>query len=109
MMKPVVAATLAFLLLGGLMGCGPEPLLVPPKAAQEVTPPEPPHTETSEQVRLKDALTGQEMSAAQVADLSDRILADDNSLNDQETMARLELLILKTMKSSDKSHSRNVA
>jgi tetratricopeptide (TPR) repeat protein len=104
MIKCVIAATLAFLLLGGMLGCGPAPMVVPPEATQ-VTPPEPSQVKTSDQIRLKNALTGKdEMSAAEVADLSDRLVADDNSLNDQETMARLELLILKTMKSSDKTH-----
>jgi len=104
MMKSVVAAMLALVLLGGMLGCAPAPMVVPPEAAQ-VPPPKPPHIETSAQIRLKNALLGRDdMSAAQVADLSDQLLADDSALNNQETMARLELLILKTMKSSDKSH-----
>ena len=95
---------LTLLLLGGMMGCAPAPLVVPPEAAQ-VPPPKPRHIETSAQIRLKNALIGRDdMSAAQVAELSDQLLADDSALNNQETMARLELLILKTMKSSDKSH-----
>jgi predicted small lipoprotein YifL len=103
-MKRVVAATLVFLLLGGLAGCGrPATLVVPPEATT-ATPAEPPHAETSDQTKLKDGLTGHEMSPSEVADLSDRLLADDKSLNDQETMARLELLILKSMKGSDKTH-----
>ncbi len=103
MMKRVVAAMLAFLLLGGLAGCGPAPMVVPPES---VTPPpaESPRVENSDQAKLKDGLTGREMSASEVADLSDRLLANDNTLNDQESMARLELLILKTMKGPDKTH-----
>jgi tetratricopeptide (TPR) repeat protein len=102
-MKCVVAATLAFLLVGGLAGCSSAPVVVHQEAA--ATPAEPPPNEkTSDQARLKDGLTGREMSPSEVADLSDRLLADNKSLNDQETMARLELLILKSMKDSDKTH-----
>jgi tetratricopeptide (TPR) repeat protein len=101
-MKRLIAATLAFLLLGGLAGCGPAPLVVPPESA--APPAEPPRAETSDQAKLKNGLTSREMSASEVADLSDRLLADGNgALNDQETMARMELLILKTMKGPDKS------
>jgi tetratricopeptide (TPR) repeat protein len=39
-----------------------------------------------------------------VADLSDRLLANGNTFDDQETMARLELLLLKTMKGPDKTY-----
>jgi tetratricopeptide (TPR) repeat protein len=101
-MKRTVAATLAFLLLGGLAGCGPAPILVPQESP---TPPaEPPRAESSDQTLLKDGLTGREMAVSEVADLSDRLLADGNStLKDQETMARLELLILKAMNRSDKT------
>ncbi len=103
-MKCVVAATLAFLLLGGVTGCGgPAPLVLPPEAAT-VPPAEASHAENSDQAKLKDGLTGHELSPSEVADLSDRLLADDKSLDDQETMARLELLILKSMKGSDKTH-----
>jgi tetratricopeptide (TPR) repeat protein len=59
---------------------------------------------TSDSARLKDALTGREMSPAEVADLSDRLLADGQALKDQQTMARLELVILKTLKDPDKTH-----
>lgn len=101
-MTQVLVAILAFLLLGGMVGCGPAPMVVPPESAS--TPAEAPRAETSDQAQLKEGLTGREMSASEVADLSDRLLANDSSLNDQETMARLELLILKTMKGSDKTH-----
>jgi tetratricopeptide (TPR) repeat protein len=101
-MKRVVAATLVFLLLGGMAGCGPAPMVVPPESA--APPTEPPRVENSDQAKLKDGLTGREMSPAEVADLSDRLLANDNSISDQETMARLELLILKAMKGADKNY-----
>jgi tetratricopeptide (TPR) repeat protein len=101
-MRRVVAAILAFLLLGGMTGCGPAPMVVPRESA--APPAEPPRVESSDQAKLKDGLTGREMSASEVADLSDRVLANDNTINDQETMARLELLILKTMKGPDKAN-----
>jgi tetratricopeptide (TPR) repeat protein len=44
------------------------------------------------------------MSPQEVASLSDRMLSDGNSsLQDEKTMARLELLLLKTLKSGDKA------
>jgi tetratricopeptide (TPR) repeat protein len=101
-MKRVIAATLVFLLLGGMAGCGPAPMVIPPESS--APPAEPPRSENSDQAKLKDGLTGREMSASEVADLSDRLLANDNTINDQETMARLELLILKSMKGADKTH-----
>jgi tetratricopeptide (TPR) repeat protein len=101
-MKRVIAATLVFLLLGGMAGCGPAPMVIPPESPTPAA--EPPRAETSDQAKLKDGLTGREMSASEVADLSDRLLVNNNTLNDQETMARLELLILKSMKSADKTH-----
>ncbi|MHB9072070.1 MAG: tetratricopeptide repeat protein [Desulfobaccales bacterium] len=101
-MKRVIAATLVLLLLGGMAGCGPAPMVLPPESP--APPAEPPRAENSDQAKLKDGLTGREMPASEVADLSDRLLANDNTLNDQETMARLELLILKGMKGSDKTH-----
>jgi tetratricopeptide (TPR) repeat protein len=76
-------------------------MVVPPESA--APPAEAPRVENSDQAKLKDGLTGREMSASEVADLSDRVLANDTSINDQETMARLELLILKTMKGPDKT------
>jgi tetratricopeptide (TPR) repeat protein len=66
-------------------------------------PPEP--AGTPDQVRLKNALTGQELPAVEVADLSERLLANGHStLQDQETMARLELMLLKALKGQDKTY-----
>lgn len=103
MMRRAVAAFSALVLLGGMLGCGPAPV-APPKS-MAVFPVEPSHPESSDQAKLKEGLTGRELPPSEVADLSDRLLADgSNTFNDQETMARLELLLLKTMKSSDKTH-----
>jgi len=45
------------------------------------------------------------MSPAEVAELSDRLLADGSrAFNDQQTMARLELVILKTLNAPDKTY-----
>ncbi|PIU54020.1 MAG: hypothetical protein COS90_03085 [Deltaproteobacteria bacterium CG07_land_8_20_14_0_80_60_11] len=98
----MVAAWLALLLLGGTVGCGSAPVAPPPESAAVPVEPSPPVT--SDSARLKDALTGGEMSPSAVADLSDRLLADGKALNDQQTMARLELVILKTLKAPDKTH-----
>jgi tetratricopeptide (TPR) repeat protein len=103
MMRRAVAAFSALVLLGGMGGCGPAPV-APPKSVA-VLPVETPHPGNSDQARLKEGLTGRELSPSEVADLSDRLLADDsNTFHDQETMARLELLLLKTMKSGDKTY-----
>ena len=103
MMRCVVAAWLALLLLGGTVGCGSAPLAPPSESAAGPVEPSPPAT--SDSGRLKDALTGREMSPSEVADLSDRLLADGSkALNDQQTVARLELVILKTLKDPDKTH-----
>ena len=103
MIRCVVAAWLALLLLGGTVGCSSAPLAPPPEAAPVAVEPSPPVT--SDSARLKDALTGREMSPAEVAELSDRLLADGSkALNDQQTMARLELVILKTLKTPDKTY-----
>ena len=102
MIRRMVAAWLALLLLGGTVGCGSAPVAPPPESAAVPVEPSPPVT--SDSARLKDALTGGEMSPSAVADLSDRLLADGKALNDQQTMARLELVILKTLKAPDKTH-----
>lgn len=98
-----MAAWLALGLLGGTVGCS----MTPVAPHQEAAPPPPveaPPSTTSESARLKESLTGREMSPSEVAELSDRLLADGQALNDQQTMARLELVILKTLKDPDKTH-----
>lgn len=102
MKRRAAVVCLGLWLLGSLWGCGSTPVVAPSEPAAVFKPPAPP--ETSDQARLEDALTGREMAPAEVADLSDRLLADGSpAIKDQKTMARLELLILKTMKSPDKS------
>ncbi|OGR25470.1 MAG: hypothetical protein A2139_13630 [Desulfobacca sp. RBG_16_60_12] len=99
----MAAAWLALFLLGGSVGCGSAPV-APPRGAV-ASPVEPSLPVTSDSARLKDSLTGREMSPAEVADLSDRLLADGSkALNNQQTMARLELVILKTLNAPDKTY-----
>ena len=83
-------------------GCASAPLspLPPEQAPQAAAPPE---SGTPDQVRLKEALTGRELSPGEVAGLSDRLLASGNEVSDQD-MARLELLLLKALKGPDKAH-----
>jgi tetratricopeptide (TPR) repeat protein len=102
MIRRGVAVWLGIVLLGGSLGCSPAPLAPPPAASPVPMEPTPPVT--SDSARLKDALTGREMSPAEVADLSDRLLADGKAVNNQQTMARLELVILKTLKAPDKTY-----
>ena len=102
MMRRVVAAWLALGLLGGTWGCSSAPVLAPPESAPVSVEPSPPAT--SDSARLKESLTGREMSPSEVADLSDRLLTDGQALDDQQTMARLELVILKSLKDPDKTH-----
>jgi tetratricopeptide (TPR) repeat protein len=67
--------------------------------------PAPAPTENPDQAKLKSALVGPGLSAAEVAEMSDQMLSDGNpARNDQESMARLELLLLKALNRSDKTH-----
>ncbi len=103
-------ATLFFLIpiLAGALGCGSSPVMVPPPqdgAALLAPTPAPEGPQTQDQVRLEAALKGRELPPAEVADLSDRLLSNgDTTLRDQETMARLELLLLKALKEKDKGY-----
>lgn len=88
---------LAIILLTVLVGCAGKPVQPTPEAAPEV----PERPEKSDQTRLKDALMGREMPPAEVVDLSDRLLNNSSAINDEETMARLELALLKALKAAD--------
>jgi tetratricopeptide (TPR) repeat protein len=106
MMRRIVAAWLALGLLGGTLGCSMAPPVAPPQESAALPQPvEPSGAATSESARLKESLTGREMSPAEVAEVSDRLLADGSQgFNDPQTMARLELVILKTLKTQDKTY-----
>ena len=103
MMRRIVTAWLALGLLGGTVGCSMAPVVPHQESGAPPAPVEPSRPPTSDLARLKESLTGREMSPAEVADLSDRLLTDGQALNDQQTMARLELVILKTLKDPDKT------
>jgi Flp pilus assembly protein TadD len=102
MMRRIVTAWLALGLLGGTVGCSMAPV-APHQESAAPPPVESSPPATSDSARLKDALTGREMSPSEVAGLSDRLLTNGQALNDQQTMARLELVILKTLKDPDKT------
>lgn len=94
------------LLSMGAVGCGSAPAPLPAETPALLAPPPAaaPPSGTSDQARLKDALTGRQLSPAEAADLSERLLGNGNAtLGDQETMARLELVLLKALKSQDKA------
>ncbi len=97
--EKLLSLLLAGMLAGSLAGCSSKPVALPP----ESPPPVAVQPENPDQARLRDALTGQQLSPAEVTDLSDRLLAPGSELSDQD-MARLELLLLKAIKSPDKSH-----
>jgi tetratricopeptide (TPR) repeat protein len=104
-MRLAIAASMTLVLLAGVVGCGPGPRRTPPPKVVTVAPAKLARPKTYDEARLKQALTGQHLSAAEVAELSDRLLADgSNTFHDQATMARLELLILKSMNHHDKTY-----
>jgi tetratricopeptide (TPR) repeat protein len=95
-------AWLAPVLLVTLVGClgGPAAPVreAPPPVVTAPAPTQP------DQVLLEDALRGRSLSHAEVAGLSDRLLTEGNpALHDEKTMARLEILLLKALKSPDKA------
>lgn len=92
---------LAAILMGGLAGCGPAAVQMPVEAPA----PAPERAETSDQAKLREALTGRELSPRDAAELSDRLLATGNEVSDQD-MARLELLLLKALKGPDKTYNQ---
>lgn len=91
---------LAPVLLATLAGC----LGAPVASVQEAPPPVVAAPAQPDQILLEDALKGRTLSNAEVAELSDRLLCDGNTcLNDEKTMARLEILLLRALKSPEKA------
>jgi len=92
---------LAPVLLLTLAGC----LGAPVAPMQEAPPPvAAPAPALPDQVLLEEALKGRPLTNGEAADLSDRLLSDGNSvLNDEKTMARLEILLLRALKSPEKA------
>jgi tetratricopeptide (TPR) repeat protein len=67
-----------------------------------VTAPVPTY-DTPDHVLLEDSLQGRQLSPQEAADLSDRMLMEGgSSFQDEKTMARLELLLYKTLKTDDR-------
>ncbi|MCL4502854.1 MAG: tetratricopeptide repeat protein [Deltaproteobacteria bacterium] len=99
LIKKLMSLLLAASLVAGLAGCGSAPVVPPP----QVAPPVPERSETPDHLRLKEALTGPGLSPGEVADLSDRLLAVGSFISEQD-MARLELVLLKSLKSQDKTY-----
>jgi tetratricopeptide (TPR) repeat protein len=61
-----------------------------------------PRAGVSDQTLLEEGLKGRALTPAEVAGLSERLLAEGNStLDDEKTMARLELLLLKALKGGE--------
>jgi tetratricopeptide (TPR) repeat protein len=92
---------LAVALLVSVLGCGGGAPM-PPQAF----PPEPAPVRngTPDQVLLEEAVRGRNLSPVEVAGLSDRLLGEGNpACQDQQTMARLEILLLKSLKGDDKA------
>lgn len=91
---------LAPVLLATLAGC----LGAPVASIQEAPPPVVAAPAQPDQILLEDALKRRTLSNAEVAELSDRLLCDGNTcLNDEKTMARLEILLLRALKSPEKA------
>ncbi len=76
---------------------------VPPP--QVAAPPPPPLATagTSDHARLEQALQGRGLSPEEAFELSERMLAEGSSnYNNEETMARLELLLLKALQNDNR-------
>ena len=100
---PQAAVYLLALLLAGALGCS-GPQLAPPTEAAAPAPAPVERPEHPDQATLKAALQGRYLSPREALELSDRLLVE-GSLNfqDQETMARLELLLLGAVKGEEKT------
>lgn len=84
-----------------LAGCGSVPMTAPPETAG--APPAPVLPNYPDHALLKDALQGKTLTLKEKAELSDRLLVEGAStFKDGETMARLELLLLKALKEDDR-------
>lgn len=84
-------------------GCTRQPVL-PPEPAVSIAPPPAVTPETPDHVILEQALQGRSLSPGEVFQLSDRMLTEGNpNFNHEETMARLELLLLKALQADDRT------
>lgn len=94
---------LLLLLLTALAGCLGAPMAPMPEAPPPPPPP-PVSGSQSDQIMLEEALRGRALGNAEAVGLSDRLLEANAGLDDQKTMARLEILLLKALKTEDKVH-----
>jgi tetratricopeptide (TPR) repeat protein len=87
------------------MGCGGgSTALAPPESHQP--PPAPKSYDHPDQEMLEEALRGRHLGPKEVADLSDRLLAEGSStFHNEQAMARLEILITKALQSEHKEAS----
>ncbi len=93
---------LAALFLVGIFGCTREPVL-PPEQVASIAPPPSVTPETPDHVLLEQSLQGRTLAPGEVLQLSDRMLTEGNpNFNHDETMARLELLLLKALQADDR-------
>ena len=93
----------AVLCLVVVVGCTRQTVL-PPEQVASVPAPPPPTPETPDHVLLEQALQGRSLSPGEAFQLSDRMLADGSpNFNHEETMARLELLLLKAIQADERS------
>lgn len=83
-------------------GCVGAPMATMPETQP---PPPPPAAKQPDQIVLEEALRGRTLGDAEVVELSDRLLLEGNAaLEDQKTMARLEILLLKALKGPNPQH-----
>ncbi len=95
--RKIWLAPVLLLTLAGCLGAPVAPVQEAPPAVVEA-PAQP------DQIKLEEALKGRTLSNGEVAELSDRLLCDGNTcLNDEKTMARLEILLLRALKSPEKT------
>ncbi len=79
-------------------------MIPPPEAGVPAPAPAPERYENQDQATLKAALQGRNLSPREALELSDRLLAEGSATaQDQETVARLELLLLGALKQEDRT------
>lgn len=101
--KPLSIVWLAVSFILTVGGCTREPVLPPEQVT--VAPAPPPATPvTPDHTLLEQALQGRSISPGEALLLSDRMLEEGSAnFNNETTMARLELLLLKAVQTEDRS------
>lgn len=98
------AVWLAALCLLGMAGCTRQPVLSPQQVATVPAPPPPVTPETPDHVLLEQALQGRPLSPGESLQLSGRMLHEGSpNFHHEETMARLELLLLKALQADERT------